>query len=71
MAAVVAVPVAAYGNHMAKCQRKTNTVTDNQNTRLFIYGCDFFIGIPIDKAWGLGGRKIGVSTAKSGELYGD
>lgn len=30
-AADEAVAVAAYGNHMAKCQRKTNTVTDKKN----------------------------------------
>lgn len=65
--------VAAYGNHMAKCQRKTNTVTDkkekNDERRACIWRgfCqrnsrlafrDFYFG-------------GGVAAAKSRELYGD
>jgi len=63
--------VAAYGNHMAKCQRKTNTVTNRKKTRrggrIWRGFCqrnsrlafrDFYFG-------------GGVAAAKSRELYGD
>jgi len=40
-----AAAVAAYGNHMAKCQQKTNTVTDNKKYSAGVYGVDFVKGI--------------------------